>query len=187
MRIVLASSSPRRHELLAGLGYDFEVIPSTGEEVHDSVMIPSQLCELNAAIKARAVAGEASAAVVIGADTLVFLDGEPLGKPRDLEQAREMLARLSGRSHAVITGVCMIMPDGREECFHETTKVFFKDYDDAVITDYLERVNPMDKAGSYGIQEHGEMLVEKIEGSYENVMGLPVGELAERLRACSIG
>lgn len=145
-------------------------------------MAPARLCETNARLKAQAVARLRPDATVIGADTLVFLDGEPLGKPADLTAARLALRRLAGRVHSVCTGVCVIRPDGPPECFHELTRVFFRDFDDEVIERYLSLVNPLDKAGAYGIQEHGELLVERIEGDFDNVMGLPVAKLVATLR-----
>jgi len=185
MQIVLASGSPRRRELLEEAGLEFEVKPSPADEIHDASMAPAELCEENAKLKARAVV--VPGAAVIGADTLVFIDDEPLGKPKDLAEARGMLARLSGREHTVCTGVCVVAPDGSPDCFHELTKVRFRDLGEDVIDAYLEKVNPLDKAGSYGIQEHGEMLVEGIEGSFDNVMGLPVKLVLERLKACGGG
>ena len=106
------------------------------------------------------------------------------GKPRDMDEARATLRRLSGREHTVCTGVCVVGPDGVAHPFHELTQVRFKPLDEATIEAYFERVDPLDKAGSYGIQEHGEMLVEGIEGSFDNVMGLPVGAILDHLRAC---
>ena len=182
MRIVLASGSPRRRELLEHAGLEFEVRPSAAEELHDATLDLDELCERNAELKARAVGVDD--AVVIGADTLVSIDGEPLGKPVDLGEAREMLRRLSGREHTVCTGVCAVFPDGRAERFHETTRVRFRDFGDEVIEAYFEKVNPLDKAGSYGIQEHGEMLVEGIDGAFDNVMGLPVARVLAVLGAC---
>ena len=182
-RWVLASGSPRRRELLAREGYVFRVVPSPAEELHDARMEPGALCEENAWRKAEAVARQERDAMVLGADTLVFLDGEPLGKPADLAEARAMLARLGGRTHEVITGVCVIPPGSEPLVFHERTKVHFRPLAGADIEEYLARVNPLDKAGSYGIQEHGERLVAAIEGCYDNVMGLPVKALGERLRA----
>ncbi|MGE9270292.1 MAG: Maf family protein [Verrucomicrobiales bacterium] len=185
MRIILASGSPRRRELLEREGLDFEVKPSPAEELHDRTMDPVKLCERNAELKATAL--NEPGAVVIGADTLVFLDGEPLGKPRALDEARDMLGRLTGRTHTVCTGVCVVGCDGRAECFHGLTQVTFRDFGVEVIDEYFERVNPLDKAGAYGIQEFGEMLVAEIEGSFDNVMGLPVDQLLVRLRACGEG
>lgn len=185
VKIVLASGSPRRRELLEHAGLEFEVRPSPAEELHDASLALDELCERNAELKARAV--PVADALVIGADTLVHIDGEPLGKPVDLDEARAMLRRLSGREHTVCTGVCVICPDGRAERFHETTAVRFHAFNDEVIETYFSMVNPLDKAGSYGIQEHGELLVEGIEGAFDNVMGLPVARVLEVLGACGRG
>jgi septum formation protein len=174
MPVVLASSSPRRRELLERAGLAFEVMVSPAEEIHDASLKPEVLCEHNATLKAQAVATLCRDATVIGSDTLVFIDDEPLGKPADLAEARAMLRRLAGRVHHVCTGVCVIFPDGREQVFHATTEVTFRPLDDAAINAYLALVNPLDKAGAYGIQEHGERIIEGISGSFENVMGLPV-------------
>lgn len=183
MPVVLASSSPRRSELLARAGIEFEVIPSPAEEVHDASMPPAALCELNATLKAEAIADLRPDDIVIGADTLVFIDNEPLGKPSDLDTARTMLKRLAGRSHQVRTGVCVIFPDGARCVFHETTDVVFLPLDEQAIENYLLKVNPLDKAGAYGIQEYGELIIERIDGSFENVMGLPVHRLLDVLAA----
>lgn len=177
MPVVLASSSPRRKELLGRAGIEFEVIPSPAEEVHDASMSPAALCELNATLKAEAVAATRPDAIVIGSDTLVFIDNEPMGKPANIDAARTMMARLAGRTHQVRTGVCIIFPGGTRKVFHETTDVTFLPLDVGAIDDYLSKVNPLDKAGAYGIQEHGELIVERIDGSFENVMGLPVDQV----------
>ncbi len=171
---MLASSSPRRRELLAKAGIVFEVIASPAEEIHDSSMRPDLLCELNAQLKAAAVAELRPDARVIGSDTLVFIDDMPLGKPVDLSEARGMLRRLSGRTHQVCTGVCIIEPGGETKCFHGLTDVTFLTLDDAAIDAYFSQVNPLDKAGAYGIQEYGEQIIAGIRGSFDNVMGLPV-------------
>lgn len=179
--IILASASPRRHELLRDAGLVFEVVTSTAEEIHDHDIPPPELCEENAARKAREVAARYPQATVVGADTLVFLDGEALGKPADLDEARAMLRKLSGRTHFVCTGVCVIRPGGRESCFHEITDVTFRALDDGDIETYIARAHTLDKAGAYGIQEHGDLIVEGIRGAYDNVMGLPVAPLLEAL------
>lgn len=181
MRIVLASSSPRRRELLARAGVVFETTVSPAEELHDASIPPEELCERNAALKAGAVAADHPDAVVIGSDTLVFIDGEPLGKPADMAAARDMLRRLSGRPHFVCTGVCFVLPGGGTRVFHDTTEVDFRDLDEETIDRYLSLVNPLDKAGAYGIQEHGELIVEGIRGSFENVMGFPVDKVLAEL------
>lgn len=182
MLIVLASASPRRRDLLEHAGLVLEVVVSPAEEIHDASIPPETLCEMNATLKAEAVAAERPDAAVIGADTLVFIDGEPLGKPADLGEARAMLRRLSGRTHRVCTGVCMIFPGGRKRVFHDTTEVVFRALDDADIEHYLQVADPMDKAGAYGIQESGALIIREISGSYENVMGLPVDRVMDALR-----
>jgi len=181
MPFILASSSPRRRELLERAGLIFEVIASPAEEIHDPAMKPELLCETNAILKATAIADTRPDATVIGSDTLVFIDDIPLGKPKDLEEARAMLRRLSGRIHRVCTGVCVIRPGGEKAVFHDITEVTFLTLDDAAIDDYFALVNPLDKAGAYGIQEHGERIVFGISGSFENVMGLPVTKVLEAL------
>ena len=179
--IVLASTSPRRRELLESAGLDFEVVASPAEEIHDASMPPEKLCELNASLKADAVFAVRKNEIVIGADTLVFIDGEPLGKPVDLDDARRMLGRLAGRVHRVCTGVCVIFPDGTRKVFHGTTEVTFLPLDHARIDAYFSLVDPLDKAGAYGIQEHGEMIVAGIVGDFDNVMGLPVAMVVAAL------
>jgi septum formation protein len=181
MPIVLASASPRRHELLARANVAYEVIVSAAEEIHDATLRHDVLCELNAKLKATAVAALRPDATVIGADTLVFLDDVPFGKPKDLAEARAMLQQLCGRAHLVCTGVCVVIPGGEVLTFHETTEVVFRDLDAAAIDAYLALTNPLDKAGAYGIQDHRELLVLEIRGSFENVMGLPIQRLIEVL------
>ena len=181
MPIVLASSSPRRRELLEKAGNIFEVIVSSAEEIHDATMRSHLLCEWNATLKAAAVAAKRPDATVIGADTLVFIDDMPLGKPVDMEEARAMLRRLSGRTHQVCSGVCVIYPGGGKNIFHDLTAVTFRLLDDSMIDAYFSRVDPLDKAGAYGIQEYGEMIVSEIRGSFENVMGLPVEKVVQAL------
>ncbi|MEM1083852.1 MAG: Maf family protein [Verrucomicrobiota bacterium] len=185
MKLVLASTSPRRRDLLQREGLEFEIRASPAEELHDESIPLAELCERNAELKAQAVV--VPDAVVIGADTLVWIDGTPLGKPKDLAGAREMLRRLSGRCHTVCTGVCLVFPGGRMERFHELTEVRFRAFGEDLIDEYFSIVNPLDKAGSYGIQEHGELLVESIEGDFDNVVGLPVTSLLARLGACGKG
>ena len=153
------------------------MVISPAEEIHDATIPLAELCERNAGLKAAAVAVDHPEAVVIGADTLVWIEGEPLGKPRDLAEARAMLHKLGGRSHTVCTGVCAVYPGGRSECFHELTEVRFRPLDDAAITAYFEQTDPLDKAGAYGIQDRGEMIVEGIDGAFDNVMGLPVAKV----------
>jgi septum formation protein len=181
VKVILASASPRRQELLAATGLVFEVVASPAEEIHDASIPLDELCERNAELKALAVAAEWPEAVVIGADTLVWIDGEPLGKPQDMAEAREMLGKLGGREHTVCTGVCAVFPGGRVERFHELTSVRFRPLDEERITAYFEKTNPLDKAGAYGIQDSGEMIVEGIDGAFDNVMGLPVAAVLKSL------
>lgn len=177
-RLILASGSPRRVELLAEAGLDFKVVPSPAEELHDLAVDYRELCQENAARKARAVAQENPDAVVIGADTLVCLDGVPLGKPKDVEEARAMLRSLSGRINFVCTGVCLCGPGGREQIFHEVSEVEFRVLSDTDITEYMRLVHTLDKAGAYAAQEYGERIIVAVRGDLSNVVGLPM----ERLR-----
>ena len=182
MKLILASASPRRRELLAAAGLDFDVIPSPAEEIHDSALGMAGLCEENARLKATAVSGLHPEAAVIGADTLVFLDGDALGKPKTLDEAASMLCRLSGQTHQVCTGVCIAGPGAGLKTFHCITNVRFRELDQRTISHYLAISAPLDKAGGYGIQNHGDMIVSGIVGSYENVMGLPVDLVLKALR-----
>lgn len=184
MEWILASASPRRRELLESLGLAFQVAPSRAEELHDEALPIAHLCEANAAAKARDVATLHPNAVVIGADTLVGLGGRLFGKPANLAEARRMLSDLSGRTHEVITGVCLVHRSrNREEVFSDRTLVTFRSLDAASIDRYLAAVQVLDKAGAYGIQERGDWLVESISGSFSNVMGFPVERFRERLPA----
>ncbi|MBI5774407.1 MAG: septum formation protein Maf [Verrucomicrobia bacterium] len=178
--IILASASPRRAELLHGMGVRFKFITAPAEEIHDDQLTATELCQVNAFRKARAVATAHPSSLVLGADTLVTLDGELFGKPRDLTDAARMLRKLAGRTHQVVTGVCLIhLRTRRCRIFFERTDVKFKRLSAAAIRRYHAQVNPLDKAGAYGIQEHGDLIVQSIRGSLTNVIGLPV----ERLRA----
>jgi septum formation protein len=182
--LILASASPRRAELLGQLKVEFEVVPSDATEVFDDQLSPLELCQLNAHRKARAVAKKIPDALVLGADTLVFLEQEIYGKPRDLADAQRMLTQLQGRTHQVVTGVSLInLRAHRERLFAVSTDVKFLPLTAEQINDYLGRMNPLDKAGAYAIQEHGEMIVSEIAGSYSNVVGLPVEQLQAELSA----
>jgi septum formation protein len=166
--------------MLAKAGLRFEVIPSPAEELHDESMPLDLLCEENARLKALDVAKDHPQATVIGADTLVYIDQTPLGKPCDENEAREMLKRLSGRTHQVCTGVCLAR-GGQSETFHTITEVVFKELDDDLIRDYMQKVHVMDKAGSYAVQEHGDMIIREVRGDYDNVVGLPLAQLLSKL------
>ena len=186
--LILASASPRRAELLKLLRVEFRIIPSDATEVAHEHLTPLEICQFNAHRKARAVAKKIPDALVIGADTLVFLDNKILGKPRNLAAARRMLARLQGRTHQVVTGVSLIhLRAHRERVFAISTDVLFHPLDAGQIRDYLSRINPLDKAGAYAIQESGEKIISEISGSYSNVVGLPVERLREELSAWNYG
>ncbi|MFD2257217.1 Maf family protein [Luteolibacter algae] len=186
MKLILASGSPRRRELLESAGLEFDIVVSPAEEIHDATLGMITLCEENARLKTAAVAVEHPDAVVIGADTLVFIGDEPLGKPKNMEEAQRMLRRLSGRVHQVCTGFCIIGPDGGVVKSHGLTAVTFHELDEARIEEYLRKTQPLDKAGAYGIQDHGEMLVKCIDGSFDNVMGLPVDLVLHALRGIGL-
>jgi len=182
--LILASASPRRSELLRQIGVEFTVVTSDVEEIHDQELTARELALVNAYRKARAVAKKHPDAVVLGADTLVTLDQQLFGKPADLDEAFQMLAQLQGHTHEVVTGVCLLnLRSHRQRTFAETTAVTFQALNEDAIRRYLARVNPLDKAGAYGIQEEGEMIVETISGSFTNVVGLPVERLQAELRA----
>ncbi|HAL70236.1 MAG TPA: septum formation protein Maf [Verrucomicrobiales bacterium] len=180
--LVLASQSPRRIELLREAGYSFDILVPEVEEAHDASLTPEALTVENARRKAAAGAALRPEALVIGADTLVYVDGDPLGKPKDLDEALAMMRRLSGRQHQVCTGVYLAREGGSAgEGFHVITEVTFKPLTNALIQAYHARVNPLDKAGAYGIQECSEMILDHHEGSWTNVMGLPMEKLVKVL------
>lgn len=179
--MILASASPRRKELLALAGFDFAVETAAVEETYDPALPPEQIVMHLAAVKSAPVAALHPEEPVVGADTVVVLDEEILGKPRSEEEAKAMLRRLSGRVHQVYTGVCLRR--GEETvCFHECTLVRFKPLTEAQIAAYVATGEPMDKAGAYGIQGRGCVLVEGIEGDYFNVVGLPVSRLYDEMK-----
>ena len=174
-RLILASQSPRRLNLLEQLRLHPEVIPSTVPEVFDdSLSIEDNVVSL-AELKAKSVSEKIEDGIIVGADTLVVLNEEVLGKPADPADAFRMLRKLSGKMHKVITAFCVYSTP--EELYFtdvETTKVFFKEQSDEEIERYIAAEQPFDKAGAYGIQDKSAVFVKKIEGSYENVMGFPL-------------
>ncbi|HUF91456.1 MAG TPA: Maf family protein [Candidatus Limnocylindria bacterium] len=185
-RLILASASPRRRELLARLRADFTVTPSDVDETLDPGPLPEATAGL-ALRKARAVAAGLREGVVLGADTLVVIDGEALGKPRDGQDAAAMLRRLRGRWHEVITAVAAVdAATGREAAEAVITRVQMRAYTDAEIAAYVATAEPLDKAGAYAVQERGGALVAGIEGSYSNVVGLPVDETRRLLEAFGV-
>lgn len=180
--LILASASPRRAELLHQLKLEFEIVPSDAKEVFDDHLSPLELCQLNAHRKARTVAKKIPDALVLGADTLVFLDRQIFGKPADKAKARDMLLQLQGRTHQVVTGVSLIhLRTHAEKIFAVSTDVLFRPLKAEEIDEYLAKINPLDKAGAYAIQEHGEMVVSEISGSFSNVVGLPIERVESEL------
>jgi septum formation protein len=171
---ILASTSPRRAELLSLLPLDFTVVASDATEVSAEHLTPLELCQLNAHRKARAVAKKHPDALVLGADTLVFLGNEIFGKPRNMADAERMLEKLEGKTHQVVTGVSLIhLRQYRERIFAVSTDVLFHALNPGQIKNYLKKINPLDKAGAYAIQERGELIVAEVAGSFSNVVGLP--------------
>lgn len=174
-RLILASASPRRRELLAQLGVAFTVVVADVTEHEDPSSDPRQMVAHNAALKADWVAARHPEAWVLGADTTVFVDDVVLNKPRDLSDARAMLRRLSGRAHTVFTGLALRQgATGYRTDAGVASEVVFKPLTEDVITDYLGKVHTLDKAGGYGIQDHGDLLVARQTGSLTNIIGLPL-------------
>jgi septum formation protein len=174
-RLILASASPRRRELLAQLGVPFDVIVAEVTEHEDPSTDPRAMVSHNAALKADWVAVRHPDAVVLGADTTVFLDGLAINKPRDLDEARSMLRRLSGREHTVYTGVAVRRRTaGLRIDEGVSSQVLFKPFGDTVIEEYLRLVHTLDKAGAYSIQEQTDLIIAGYRGSFSNIMGLPM-------------
>jgi septum formation protein len=185
--LVLASASPRRDELMREAGYTFEVLVPQVEEAHDESLTCEELTMANALLKAKAIALEQPDAVVIGADTLVYLNGVPLGKPADMEDAAAMLHRLSGHTHQVCTGVALVcVNEGIEQTFPVISAVTFKALTEEIIRDYHSRIEPLDKAGAYAVQDESAMIIEEVSGSWSNVKGLPMEALSEALASFGI-
>lgn len=175
--MILASQSPRRRELLSLISDKFSIIPAKGEEIIGENVPPCETVKMLARQKATEIYSKYKDETIIAADTVVAVDGVILGKPNSVGNAAEMLHRLSGKRHSVFTGVCVIFPDGETEVFAEETLVEFYPLTDEQIEAYVATGEPMDKAGAYGIQGRGALLVKGISGDYYNVMGLPVGRL----------
>lgn len=185
-RLILASASPRRRELLQRMGYEFEICaPDVDEHVDGRA---EDIVQTLAARKARAAAAHYAEGVIIASDTLVSLEGKPLGKPVDEDEAYAMLRALSGRAHEVFTGVCLRdAATGRESVEVVETKVRFRALSDAEIWDYIHTGEPIDKAGAYGIQGGAGAFLEELDGSFENVMGFPVEDVERMLRGFAGG
>jgi septum formation protein len=177
-RLILASGSPRRRELLTAMGLAFDVIPASVIEWEAADADPAALVEHNAALKAQAVSRLHPERPILASDTTVALGAEVLNKPADLAEAKAMLRRLSGQRHIVHTAVSLRWPGMRPDFdFRVESTVVFRPFDDATIDRYCELVNTLDKAGAYGIQEHREMIIDHWEGSLHNIMGLPTERL----------
>lgn len=184
-RLVLASASPRRSALLSQIGITFEVRPSDIVEPPPNIHLNTPASEVTqklALLKAVDVAQHFNEAIIVGADTLVSLEGKLLGKPTDDTEAFEMLTHLSGTCHEVVTGVALVdAGTGRESVWAETTQVYFRELHSTEIATYIASGETSDKAGAYGIQERGAAFVRRVEGCYFNVVGLPLASLVERL------
>lgn len=189
MSIILASASARRRQLLNSANVQHDVIPSDVDEQRLAGETPATFATRMAQEKATAVAtaqwNKGDSRPALGADTIVVIDGTVLGKPRNRDEAQSMLRKLSGHTHAVITGVCLACPAQTLNCC-ETTNVTFVDLSPTDIDTYLDRAHWQDKAGAYAVQEHAACMVRSIHGSYTNVVGLPLAETIDLLRAASV-
>ncbi len=176
-KIILASASPRRSLLLKENGIEFDIEVSRADELDAALAAPEELVLANARIKAEDVASRHAGRIVLGADTVVAHSGTIFGKPRNLDDARRMLKALSGKIHSVYTGIALIyaFENGQKlaRTAFEESFVKFRKLDDSKIEEYLEKVDVLDKAGAYAAQEHGSLIIEEIQGEFDNVMGLP--------------
>ncbi|MSU70720.1 MAG: septum formation protein Maf [Opitutus sp.] len=187
IRLILASASPRRRELLAELGVAFDVVVADVTEHEEASTDPRIMVAHNAALKADWVAARHPDALVLGADTTVFIDGQALNKPADAAEARAMLRRLSGRTHTVFTGLAVRRGrDGLAIDDRVASEVTFKLLDEATIETYLSRVNTLDKAGGYAIQEQSGLIVAGYRGSFSNIIGLPLETTKQILTRCGL-
>ncbi len=184
--LILASASPRRAELLKVAGIPFEIIPAGDVEAElqgkAATMQPAEYAQLQALAKAKQVAKEHPGRIVLGSDTIVIIDNEILEKPSDEADACDMLQRLAGRRHTVISAITIIR-DGIQWSSYDSTSVEFLPLEEDIIKKYVNTGEPMDKAGAYGIQGFGAMMVSRIEGCYFNVMGLPLSLLGKALNS----
>lgn len=182
-KLILASGSPRRKEILEKLGIPFDVIPSNYEENMTENIAPEELAKKLALGKATDVAGKVSNSIVIGADTFIYFEGKKLGKPKTSEKAAEMLTEMSGKPHLIYTGYAIIDSDTKQTvlgCCE--TKVYFRQLNSSEIKNYVNSGEPLDRAGAYAIQGIGSVIVEKIVGDYFNVVGLPISQVAQSLK-----
>ena len=180
MGLVLASGSPRRQQLLEKAGFDFIAVAPAIEETASIELGPQKMCEENARQKAAFVAAHRPGSVVLGSDTLVFLEGKPMGKPHTEERAVEMLNTLSGQRCTVCTGVAIVHGQQVEQ-FCESVDVVFKTFGQETIRDYMCKVDVLDKAGAFAAQDHAELIIDQIEGDIATVMGLPLERVTRAL------
>jgi len=182
--IIRGCDSPGRAELLRQAGVEFRIVASDASEMRHDEVTGREISQINAYRKARSVAKRFPDALVLGADTVVSLEAALFGKPATLEQAYEMLEELQGRTHEVVTGICLLhLRSHRQRISAERTAVTLRPLDAVKIRRYLTQVNPLDKAGAYAIQECGDQIIERVSGSYSNVVGLPMERLTTELRA----
>ncbi|MCX5750842.1 MAG: Maf family protein [Candidatus Saganbacteria bacterium] len=186
-KIILASASPRRKELLRKIVKKFTIMESMVDESAISAKTPEQFAVSTATAKAKDIAGKVKNALVIGGDTIVVLDHKILGKPKSKKEAIKMLTALSGRTHTVITGLAVVDSDTLKEITDsEITKVTMKKLSAKAIVEYVESGAPMDKAGSYGIQEIEAQFIASVDGDYDNVVGLPIERLSRMLHSFGV-
>jgi septum formation protein len=186
-KLILASSSPRRKEILERLAVPFETQNSNYKEDISLDISPQDLARTLALGKANAVVEKNTNAVVVGADTFVYFNGKKIGKPKGKEEAIKILHEMSGKTHSVFTGFAVVDTDTKKTVSNVVeTKVYFKKISDKLIRDYVDTGEPLDKAGSYALQGLGAILIDKIDGDFFNVMGLPLSSLAETLREFGI-
>lgn len=186
-RLILASASPRRRELLGELGVPFEIVTAAVTEWEDPAADPREMVAHNAALKADAVAALHPEAIVLGADTTVFIEGHALNKPADPAEARAMLRRLSGRTHTVFTGLAVrCVATGLRLDDGESSEVTFKSLDEATIEAYLAEVPTLDKAGGYAIQQRPDLIIAERRGSLSNIIGLPLDTTKQILTAAGL-
>ncbi len=187
-KIILASQSPRRKWLLEQIGLEFDIIPSNFDEDIENKKFSKKLIESLAYEKAKEVSERiGNEVLIIAADTVVILGNQILGKPTDEEDARQMLQKLSNKTHKVITAIAIIDKyEDKTLINSKISKVKFKKLSDREINDYIKTGEPLDKAGSYGIQAYGSLFVEKVEGCYNNIVGLPLNLLAEMLKSFGV-
>lgn len=186
-KIILASRSPRRASLLKAIGLEFKVVPSNFKEKSRPLHSCASLVKHNALMKAKQVARRFHSGVVIGADTVVFCNGQLVGKPKDFHDAMRILKRLSRHPHLVYTGLAIIDLDRKQTlCDYERTKSIMRRLSEREIKGYLHRVNSLDKAGACNIEDLGGTLVKRIEGDYYNIVGLPLAKLAQMLKKVGI-